>query len=155
MARYQAQVVSSAALAANTNYLGLFGASGNGAKLRRCTLGTITNTATTPTSQQVQVGIFRATAAGTSSSTATKAQLDPNTAAANCTVPTAWSVQPTLSSAASYLISFNTQSAVDLPWELLEEWVIAAGTANGLVWQNMTNALPSGHQLVTSIEWEE
>jgi len=60
-----------------------------------------------------------------------------------------------LAATASWLIPFNTQSSVDLPWELLEEWVITKGTANGLVFQNMTNAVPTGHNIVTSIEWEE
>lgn len=155
MSRFSGQVVSSAALAASTNFAGLFGSSTSGAKLRRITLGTVTNTATTPTSQQLLIGVFRATALGTTSATFTPQQLDQNGPAALGTFVTAWSVQPTLAGTASWLIPFNTQSALDLPWELLEEWVITKGTANGLVFQNMTNAVPAGHQIVLSAEWEE
>lgn len=155
MSRYQAQVVSSAALAASTNFAGLFGSASSGAKLRRITLGTITNTATTPTSQQLLVGVFRATTLGTTSATYTPTSLDPNGPAALSTFATAWSAQPTLAATASWIIPFNSQSALDLPWELLEEWVITKGTANGLVFQNMTNAVPAGHQIVLSTEWEE
>lgn len=154
MSRFQAQVVSAAAAASGTNFLGWFGSASNGGKLRRVTLGTIAG-ATTPTSQQLQVGVFRATALGTTSTLYTPTQLDPNSAPAGCVTPTVWSVQPTLGATASWLIPFNTQSSVDLPWELLEEWVITKGVGNGLVFQNMTNALPSGHSIVASIEWEE
>jgi len=154
MSRFQSQVVSVAAIGAAVNFLGWFGSANTGGKLRRLTMGTIAG-ATTPTSQQLQVGVFRATALGTTSTLYTPTQLDPNTAAAGCVTPTAWSVQPTLAATASWLIPFNSQSSVDLPWELLEEWVITKGTANGLVFQNMTNAAPSGHSIVASIEWEE
>jgi len=117
-------------------------------------MGTIAG-AGTPSSQQLSIAVFRATAAGTATTNPAAAQLDPNSGPALCTVASVWSAQPTLAAASSYQIPFNTQSSVDLPWELLEEWVITKGTANGLVFQNLTNPLPAGHFLVTSIEWEE
>jgi len=52
-------------------------------------------------------------------------------------------------------VAFNSQSGVDLPWELLEEFVVAAGTANGLGFINRDNALPASHQYVISVEVEE
>ena len=52
-------------------------------------------------------------------------------------------------------MAFNSQSGVDLPAELLEEWVIAKGTTDGFAFINRTNALPAAHKLVLSVEWEE
>lgn len=152
MSRFQAQVVASTP-GANTNFLGWFSSANNGGKLRRVTLGTIAG-ATTPTSQQLQIGVFRATVAFTGTAY-TPTVLDPNSAAAGCTIVTGTLAAGTLAATASWLIPFNTQSSVDLPWELLEEWVITKGVNNGLVFQNMTNAVPSGHNIVASIEWEE
>src|SRR5882672_202695 len=154
MSRFSAQATSTVAGAAGLNFLGLFAGATAGAKLRRVTLGTIAG-ATTPTSQQLQIGVYRATATGTAGSSPVVAQLDPNSGPALCTVGANFSAGPTLAANASWLIPFNTQSSVDLPWELLEEWVITKGTANGLVFQNQTNVLPAGHAILASIEWEE
>jgi len=153
MSRFQFNVTSSAALAASTNFAYLMAASGGGFKLRRMTLGVVTNTATVPTSQQVVVAVYRVTAMTSPGGAPTVNQLDPNSNANTATPYTTGT--PTLGSAASWPIPFNTQSGVDLPWELLEEWVCTKGIANGFAWQNTTNALPSGHQLVLSVEWEE
>jgi len=153
MGRYQAQVVSASAVGSGVNFISLQSSANQGAKLRRVTLGTIAG-ATTPTSQQLQVGIFRVTTAFTGTAY-TPTLLDPNTAAAQCTVVIGTLATGVVASTASYIITFNTQSSVDLPWELLEEWVITKGTANGLALQNMTNAAPTGHSIVASIEWEE
>jgi hypothetical protein len=52
-------------------------------------------------------------------------------------------------------VSFNSQSGVDLPWEMMEEFIVAAGTASGLAFINRDNALPASHSYVLSVEWEE
>jgi len=154
MARFQTQTTSSAALAANTGFAWINAAAGGGFKLRRMTLGVIAG-ATTPTSQQLVVAVYRTTSAGTTPTAGTITKLDPNSNSATATVATAFTTAPTLGSTPSWLIPFNTQSGVDLPWELLEEWICTAGTANGFAWVNQTNALPASHSLVLSYEWEE
>lgn len=68
---------------------------------------------------------------------------------------TVWSVAPTLGSADQFRVAFNSQSGVDLPWELLEEFVSDVGTANPVVFVNRDNALPASHKYVLSAEWEE
>lgn len=153
MSRFQAQVVSAAAIGSGVNFISLQASANQGAKVRRVTLGTIAG-ATTPTSQQLQIGVFRVTTAFTGTGY-TPTVLDPNTSAAQCTVVIGTLAAGAVAATASYLIPFNTQSSVDLPWELLEEWVITKGVNNGIALQNMTNAAPSGHSIVASIEWEE
>jgi hypothetical protein len=44
---------------------------------------------------------------------------------------------------------------MDIPAELLEEWICDQGTANGLAFVNIGNALPASHLYVLSVEWEE
>lgn len=155
MARYAAQVTSSAALAANTGFAWLMASANNGYKLRRVTLGVIAG-ATTPTSQQIQVGINRVTSAGTTPTAGmTPGKLDPNTAAAGSVWNTAYATPPTNTANDQYTTSFNSQSGVDLPFELLEEFIVSSGTSNGLAFINRTNALPASHSLTVSCEWEE
>lgn len=155
MARYSAQVKSSAALAVDTAFAAIVPAAAVACKLRRVTLGVVAG-ATVPTSQQVTVGINRGTARGTSSATATVGKLDPRSASSGITgVDTGWSVAPTLAAADQFRVSFNSQSGVDLPWEMLEEFVSDVGTANPLVFVNRDNALPASHAYTLSVEWEE
>lgn len=155
MARYAAQVKSAAALAVDTSMAWLQSPAGNGFKLRRVTLGVV-NGASVPTSQQVTVGINRVTTAGTTPTAGmTPAKLDPNSAAAGAVWNTAYATPPTLTSNDQFRVSFNTQSGVDLPWELLEEFVIALGTSNGITFINRDNALPASHSYTLSVEWEE
>lgn len=155
MARYTATVESSAALAADTAFAWLRPISGVGCKLRRITVGVLAG-ASVPTSQQVELGVARTTNAGTTpGGPVTGAKLDPNSAAASCLFNTTYATPPTLTSPDFYKIAFNSQSGADLPFELLEEVVIAAGTTDGLAFINRTNALPASHKLVLSCEWEE
>jgi len=155
MARYAAQVESSAAVASATGFAWLMAPAGNGYKLRRCTLGVRAGTGV-PTSMQCVVGINRVTSAGTTPTAGmTPAKLDPNSAAAGAVWNTAYATPPTTTANEQYRVAFNSQSTVDLPWELLEEFVVAAGTANGLGFINQDNALPASHQYVLSVEWEE
>ena len=155
MARYSQTVESATALVAGVTFANLVAGSANNFKLRRVKLGCRAGTGA-PTSQQVTVGIFRATARGTASSTSAGLALDPRSAASVSTgLDTAWSVNPTLAAAPIDKISINDQSAADVPYELLEEMICDQGTANGLAFQNIGKALPTGHLLTLSVEWEE
>lgn len=155
MARYSAQVTSAAALAANTAFASLVPAAAVACKLRRVTLGVIAG-ASTPTSQQLLVGINRGTARGTATTTVAGQKLDPRSPASGITgLDTVWSAAPTLAAADQFSAAFNSQSGLDLPWELLEEFVSDVGTANPLVFVNRANALPASHSLVLSVEWDE
>lgn len=155
MSRYSAQVKSAAALAVDTAFAAVVPGAAVACKIRRVTLGVVAG-ATAPTSQQVTVGINRGTARGTSSGTATVGKLDPRSAASGVTgVDTTWSVAPTLAAADQFRVSFNSQSGVDLPWELLEEFVSDVGAANPIVFVNRDNALPASHSYTLSVEWEE
>lgn len=155
MARYSAFVKSSTALAVDTAFAAVVPAAAIACKLRRVTIGVVAG-ATTPTSQQLTVAINRGTARGTATTTVAGQKLDPRSASSGITgMDTVWSAAPTLAAADQYRVSFNSQSGVDLPWELLEEFVSDVGTANPLVFVNRDNALPASHAYTLSVEWEE
>jgi hypothetical protein len=155
MARFTQTVVSAAALGANTTFANAVAGASNNFKVRRAILGCIAG-ASVPTSQQVSVGVFRATARGTQTASTAFAALDPRSAASASTgLDTAWSTPPSLAANPLVRLSFNTQSGMDVPAELIEEWICDQGTANGIAFQNLTNALPSGHSLTLTLEVEE
>lgn len=153
-----AALVATAPSGANANALfaALVAGANAGFRLRRVTLGCRAGTGA-PTSQQVTVGMVRTTARGTATTTNAAFALDPNATSQITGVDTAWSTVPTATWTAPYLyeVSFNTQSGVDLPFELLEELYVAKGTANGLAFINLGNALPSAHLYTLGVEWEE
>jgi hypothetical protein len=70
-------------------------------------------------------------------------------AAAGTTGPTINTANPL------HRFTFNTQSPYDIPAELLEEWIVDQGTANGIAFVNLGNALPASHLYTLSLEWEE
>ncbi len=155
MARYNATVESAAALAADTAFAWLRPVAGVGCKLRRVTIGVLAGAAV-PTSQQIELGIARTTNAGTTpGGSVTGAKLDPNSNAASCLFHTTYATPPTLTSPDQYKIAFNSQSGADLPWEGVEELIIAAGTTDGFAFINRANALPASHKIVLSVEFEE
>jgi len=155
VARFNATVESAAALAADTGFGWLRPVAGIGCKLRRVTVGVLAGAAV-PTSQQIEVGIARTTNAGTTpGGSVTGAKLDPNSNAASCLFHTTYATPPTVTSPDQYKIPFNSQSGADLPWEGVEELIIAAGTTDGFAFINRTNALPASHKLVLTVEWEE
>lgn len=155
MARYSSQLESSAALAVDTGFAWLRPVAGAGCKLRRVTVGCVAGAAV-PTSQQLVVGLVRTTNAGTTpGGSVTGAKLDPNSAAASCLFHTSYATPPTLTSPDQFKIAFNSQSGADLPFELLEELIIGAGTTDGLAFINRVNALPAAHKMVLTVEWEE
>lgn len=155
MARFAAQLKSTAALAVDTEFAWLMSSATTGFKLRRMTLGVVAG-ATTPTSQQVTVGINRVTTAGTTPAAGmTPAKLDPNSAAAGAVWNSSYSAAPTKTANDQFRTTFNSQSGVDLPWELMEELVVSLAVTNGLTFINRDNALPALHSYVISVEWEE
>lgn len=132
-------------------------------KLRRLILG-VRAGASVPTSQQVTVAVQRQTVAavGTGITLAAAGKnLDPNGAASAIagfditTAAAAGTTGVTLTAGPLYEYSFNTQSAMDLPYEFLEELYAPVGTANGLALVNIGNALPAAHLFTVSAEWEE
>lgn len=129
-----------------------------GYKLRRITIGCRAG-ATTPTSQQVTIALVRTTARGTATTTNAPAAMDPNSLQTSSItgMDTAWSAVPTATWTAPYLyeVSFNTQSGVDLPFELLEELICGKGVANGIAFINVGNTLPLNHLITISCESDE
>lgn len=154
MARFTTSVTSTAGLGANTAFAWVNAASSGGFKLRRITLGVMAGTGA-PTSQQVAVGIYRTTSAGTTPTAGVINKMDPNSVSPLSTVATAFASAPAQASSAAYQVAFNSLASVDLPYEFVEELVVAAGTTNGLAFVNLTNALPSGHSIVLTYELEE
>lgn len=155
MARYMQTVESATALGAGSTFANVVSAAGAGFKLRRIILGCRAGN-TTPTSQQLTVALFRATARGTQTTNVGGVSMDPNAPASAITgVDTAWSVNPTLAASALARFSFNTQGGIDVPFEFLEELVCPVGTASGLALQNIGNALPVAHLITATLEWEE
>jgi hypothetical protein len=154
MARYGNTINSTAALAANTGFAWLMGSASGGGFLRRVTLGVLAG-ATTPTSQQVSVAIARCTNAGTTPTSLTAQNLNPQAGAARMATASAFATPPTVTSPDLWAVTFNTQSGVDLPWEQLEEFAISKAATDGLAFINRTNALPTSHLYTISIEWEE
>jgi hypothetical protein len=171
MARFNSTVESTTALVATVPS----GASANGLfanlvctaaaasfKMRRVTIGVRAGTGA-PTSQQMTVALYRTSARQTQTGTFTPGKLDPTSAASNCAMDYAWSTVPTATPSAVwaapyvYEVSFNTQSGVDLPWELLEELVVQSTGVNstGMAFINVGNALPTSHLYSLSVEWEE
>ena len=151
-------IVATAPSGANANALfaAVVAGASQGFKLRRVTLGVRAGTGA-PTSQQLTVAMVRTTARGTATTTNTPSAIDPNTATQITGVDTAWSTVPTATWTAPYLyeVSFNSQSGVDLPYELLEEMVCTKGSANGIAFINVGNALPTSHLYTLGVEWEE
>jgi hypothetical protein len=170
MGRFKAAVESQAAQLAGvpvtTTFNGYFAAVVAGAsanfKLRRCIIG-VRAGASVPTSQQMTVAVYRQTvrAAGTGFSTVAGLNMDQRGAATAITgidittATTAGTTGPTIGANPLERLSFNTQSAMDVPYELLEEFVCDQGTANGIAFVNIGNALPASHLFTISTEWEE
>jgi hypothetical protein len=153
-------LVATAPSGANANQLfgSLVAGANAGFKLRRITIGVRAGVGA-PTSQQCTVAIVRQTARGTATATNAPKAMDPNSLQTSSItgIDTAWSAVPTATWTAPYLyeVTFNSQSGVDLPFELLEELVNASGTANGLAFINVGNALPTAHLYTMSLEHEE
>lgn len=164
MGRFNTTVESTTAIvatapsggSANALFANLVAGSVQGCKIRRVTLGVRAGTGA-PTSQQITVAAVRTTARGTATSTTTLGSMDQNGASQITGLDTAWSTVPTATWTAPYAyeLTFNTQSGADVPWELLEEFVILKGANNGLGFINVGNALPTSHLITMAIEEDE
>jgi hypothetical protein len=174
VARYLATVESAAALVvtapsganANALFANVLSAASTGAltgglsRLRRITLGVRAGSGA-PTSQQVTVALTRTTARGTATTTNPWNNMDGSASTPSSPgIDVAWSAVPTATWTGPYLyeVSFNTQAAVDLPFELLEEFLLQAssssGVYNGLAFFNVGNAMPTSHLYTLSAELE-
>jgi hypothetical protein len=167
MARYAASVESQAAqlggAPVTTTFNGYFAAlvgGTNGCVLRRVQLGV--RTTATPTSQQQTIGIYRQSVrvAGSGFSTTTGNKLDPYSATSGIsgiditTATAAGTTGPTIAGPL-YRVTFNTQSTLDLPFELLEQFRVANATTDGIAFVNLGSALPASHLFTLTVEWEE
>lgn len=172
MARYGATIVSQTQQLAGVpsgttvnGYMGYWGGSAtSGFRMRRLQLGVMTTSGTVPTSQQITVGVYRQTVApaGTGIATAVPGQpfetwtpqTDPTAGIFAITATTIGTTGPTIATNAILKPTFNSQSTLDVPYELIEEIVSAIGTANGIAFVNLGNTLPANHfiQLTAEIE---
>lgn len=154
MSRYTTYVEIAAPAASTTVPIASFIPPSSGtAKIRRIVMGV---RAATPVSQGLSIRLQRQTARGTVSTTVAPLPIDPNSVPAISTgIDTAWSVNPTLAALSMDEYSFNTQAMVDIPFEFLEEFVVAAGVANGIAFLNVGNAFPASHTLTLKITHEE
>ena len=163
----ESQTAQPAGAPSGTTFNGYFAAlvAGSAAnyKLRRIFLG-VRAGATVPTSQQMTVAIYRQTVrtAGTGFSTTTGLNMDSLGAATAITgldvttAASAGTTGPTIgANALRKLPSFNTQTGLDIPFEFMEELFCPQGTANGLAFVNIGNALPAAHLFTLDVEWEE
>jgi len=169
MARFAGAIESQAAQAAGTpsgtTFNGYFAAvvagASNGFVLRRCILGV--RASVTVVSQQQTIALYRQTVrvvgTGFSTTTGTNCELYTTTSGITgidyTTAASAGTTGPTIGANPLHKFTFNTQSGWDIPAELLEQWTCNLGTANGLAFVNIGNALPSSHLFTLSLEWEE
>lgn len=158
MARYTAQLTSAAAISSGTAFAWLGYSSTVGLRLRRVIVGTIAGTSA-PSSQQLQVGINITSSGSPASPTnvTVQSKMNPAYASNANNLISAWSTPPTLASADTVTLAFNSQSGGDFPWELPEDfWASAVPGSNvGFAFVNRVNALPSGMSYTLTAEWEE
>lgn len=170
MGRFKAAVESQAAQPAGvpsgTTFNGYFAAwvAGSAAnfKLRRVILG-VRGPAGVPTSQQMEVGIYRQTvrASGTGLSTVVGQNQDPRGAASATTgldvttAAAAGTTGPTIGANPLERLTFNTQTSWDVPYELFDEMFCDQGTANGLAFVNLGSPLPASHLFTLSVAVDE
>lgn len=169
MARYGTAIESQTAQIAGmpsgttvNGYVGYLGAGTNaGYRLRRVGLGFRSTGAIT--SQQITVRLHAQTVApaGTGLATALVGQpyeiwtpTDPTAGMIATTAATIGTTGPTVTTTPLKEWSLNTQNSWDVPVEQLEELVVNKGTANGLAFVILGNALPTGYILTVECEWE-
>lgn len=120
--------------------------------VRRVTLGFF-GAASPPTSQQVQFAAQPGTGVTAIGTSITAGKLRSTSVPALGTSGAGTLTGTFAAAGPPFLISLNTQSAADLPWEQLEEWEIPA--SSDLQFQVITNAVPSGAGVTVTVEWEE
>ncbi len=148
----------------NGYFAAVCGGAGANFKLRRVQLGVRTNIGGVPTSQGITVAMYRQTVriAGTGATIGQVGKnMDPRGAASVIggldftTGTAAGTTGPTLTAGSVKEFTFNTQSAYDIPFELMEEFICDQGTANGLAFVNIGATLPASHLITLDVEWEE
>lgn len=162
----ESQLAQPAGLPAGTTFNGYFAAlvAGSAAnyKLRRGFIG-VRAGASAPNSQNMTIAVYRQTVrvVGTGFSTVVMGNMDPRGAASAITgidittAAAAGTTGPTLGASPFWKKSFNTQQGLDIPNDVFEEFICDQGTANGLAFVNIGNALPTGHLFTLEIEEEE
>jgi hypothetical protein len=162
MTSQAAQLAGVNATTTVNGYIGCWSAGASaGFRLRRVKLGVIAG-AGVPTSQQISVAIYRQTVlpAGTGLTNIagqafeTWTPTDPTGGLTVTTATTIGTTGPTLSAQPLDIITFNTQSNTDTPWEFMEEIIVGSGTANGVAFVNIGNTLPASHSINVSVEVE-
>lgn len=165
-AAVESQTAQPAGVPAGTTFNGYFAGLVAGAaanyKIRRCFLG-VRAGASAPNSQNMSIAVYRQTVrpAGTGFSTVAMQNMDPRGAASAITgidittAAAAGTTGPTIGANPLRKWSFNTQNGLDIPYEFLEEFICDQGTANGLAFVNIGNALPTGHLFTLEVEEEE
>jgi hypothetical protein len=165
-ATIESQAAQSAGTPSGTTFNGYFAAVVAGAsanfKLRRVKIST-RGPSGSITSQQNTVAIYRQTVrvAGTGFSTTTGQNLDARGVASSITgadvttAASAGTTGPTIGANAMEKLTFNTQTSWDVPWDYIEDFICDQGTANGLAFVNIGNALPANTLFVVTATWEE
>jgi hypothetical protein len=157
MARYQAQLTSSAAITSGTAFAWLGYSSSVSFRLRRVQLGVIAGSGAV-TAQQLQVGINN-TSSGTISTpvNVTNSPMQWTFASSSNNLISGWTTAPTLASVDTTSLAFNSQSGGDWPWEIPEDfWPShAPATNSGFAFVNRVNTVPTGASYVITVEWEE
>jgi hypothetical protein len=172
MGRFTATMESQAAEGAGTpsgttsnGYMGAWvGAAAANFKLRRLELG-VRGPAGSVTSDQHTVAIYRQTARATGTGLSNAAglnidqrgQADPTSGFDTATVTGAGvfgTGGPTLGAAAMKKLTMNTQTSWDVPWDYIEDFICDLGTANGLAFVNIGNALPASHLFTLDVTIE-
>jgi hypothetical protein len=155
MARFSVSGVSAAALANGGAIAAVVPAAAVGCSIVRAIFGVV-NAGGTIVDFQLGVGINRATARGTATTTAAGVKADPDSAASQITgVDTVWSVQPTLAAADAWTIAYNVRGGADTPFTL-QDLKTTVGVANPIVFVNRSGAaIPASHQISYTIEFDE
>ena len=171
MARYSTAVTSQAGQLAGANvtttvngYIGYWGASATaGFRLRRLLVGMRLSGAGTITSQQLTIGVFRQTVApaGTGLATAIPGEAeeiwtpaDPTVGIITTTAATIGTTGPTVNANPLVAPTFNDQSGWDVPFEFPDDIVCNKGTANGLAFVLLGQALPALHMATLTVSVE-
>jgi len=120
--------------------------------LRRLELG-VRGPAGSVTSDQHSVAVFRQSVRASGTGVANtvgqnldqRGQVDPTSGLDSTTAATAGTAGPTLGAVVMHKLTFNTQTSWDVPFDYIEDLIVDQGTANGIAFVNIGNALPSSH----------
>jgi hypothetical protein len=160
MARYHEKVQSATAIAVDTAFFFLMCLAGQGYNLRRVDASLVTvGSASAPPDQQCVLGIALATAAGVGapSNTGTVSKNNPIYPADATIAATSFATTaPTFAAGTAdpYQISCSSRGGGILNWEQPDEWQVAQGVTQGLVFINRVNALTTPLAWVIDVEWE-